>query len=193
MANDFDTRIVQSDEFFRADAAKRTIGGYAIVFNVQTQLGPDLWEEIAPEAVDRSLNNGDDIRALKDHNKEMVIGRRSKGTLRLTKDAHGVFAEIDVPDTQVGNDLLVNVARGDYDGMSFSFYSPRYERVRSGAKTLGILRDMRIREVSPVSFPAYPQTTLALRCMEGWNAPVEKPASDLLIEFNQRLRERKNR
>jgi HK97 family phage prohead protease len=189
----FDTRFFKGDDAFRADSKSRTITGYAIVFNQRAQIGPDLWEEILPEAVDRSLDGGDDIRALKDHNKEQVIGRRSKGTLRLFKDTYGVRAEIDVPETQVGNDLLVSVMRGDYDGMSFSFFEPKYDVRRENGKLIGILRDMRIREVSPVSFPAYTATTLAMRSVQEWQQEQTqtKRASDLLFEFNQKLRERR--
>jgi uncharacterized protein len=194
MSQVFDTRLTILDDTFRADPTSRTLHGYAVVFNTLTEIGPGIWEEIAPEAVDRSLNNNDDIRALKDHKPDAVLGRRSKGTLRLQKDQRGLRVEIDVPKTQVGEDLLVSVQRGDVDGMSFSFFNQKYQFRTESGKRIARLVDCQLREVSPVSFPAYPQTTLALRSMQEWQdtlTPVEKPASDVLIAFNQRLRERR--
>jgi HK97 family phage prohead protease len=135
----------------------RTLRGYAIAFN---SLSADLGgfrELILPEAVDRTLREARDVRALVDHDPSQVLGRTTAGTLRLHKDERGLLAEIDPPDTQVGRDILTLVARGDVNGMSFAFTVPhggdRFE-VRDGVP-VRIIHDMVIAEVSVVTFPAY--------------------------------------
>lgn len=80
----------------RAEASDngRKIRGYPIVFNsLSVDLG-GFREIIAPEAVERTLNEGLDVRALVDHDSSKVIGRTRSGTLRLRKDAKGLLMEL---------------------------------------------------------------------------------------------------
>jgi uncharacterized protein len=153
----------------------RRIVGYPIVFG---QLSEDLGgfrELIEPTAVDRTLRDQVDVRALVDHSEDptRVIGRVSAGTLRLLKDETGLRSEIDVPDTVVGRDILQLVSRRDVSGMSFTFAVPqggdRFER-RHGTPVRHI-SDMLVRDISIVTYPAYRQTDVqvaqrALRTMQ---------------------------
>jgi HK97 family phage prohead protease len=101
-----------------------------------------------------------------------VIGRRSAGTLRLTKDDRGLLAEIDTPTTTSGNDVLELVRRGDVTGMSFAFRvmpnGERFERRADGPVRL--IFDMTIRSISVVTFPAYEVTNaeVAQRSLREW-------------------------
>lgn len=142
----------------------RTLRGYAIAFN---SLSADLGgfrETIMPEAVDRTLREALDVRALVDHDPSQVLGRTTAGTLRLRKDERGLLAEIDPPDTTAGRDILALVARGDVDGMSFGFRvmpgGDRFEK-RDGVP-VRIISDMMIAEVSIVTFPAYAAADVAI-------------------------------
>jgi HK97 family phage prohead protease len=138
------------------------IRGYAITFD---QLSVDLGgfrERIRPRAVARTLRDGLDVRALIDHDVSKILGRQSAGTLRLHADHRGLLAEIDPPDTQPGRDILVSVGRGDVRGMSFAFRALEDEwRMEHGEPVRDVL-DMEIREVSIVSFPAYPSTSVSV-------------------------------
>lgn len=142
-------------------ATGRTVTGYPIIFDAPTNLG-DFTELVEPSAVDRTLREGVDVRALLDHDdaSTRVLGRRSAGTLRLVKDARGLRSEIDLPKTQAGDDILELVTRGDISGMSFAFAvqagGQRWEQ-RAG-RPLRILTDLLIPEVSIVTFPAYQAT-----------------------------------
>src|SRR5689334_14048664 len=93
----------------RAEASDngRKIRGYAIVFNSLSQDLGGFREIVAPEAVDRTLNEGLDVRALVDHDSGKVIGRTRSGTLNLRKDSRGLKIEIE-PDTDIGyaNDIM---------------------------------------------------------------------------------------
>lgn len=142
-------------------AAGRRVTGYAIVFN---ELSEDLGgfrEIIEPSAVDRTFREHVDVRALANHDPAQVLGRVSAGTLQLEKDGHGLKVSIDLPKTSVGNDLLELVSRRDVNGMSFTFAvvrpdGERFERRAEGP--VRVVSDMRVHEVSIVTFPAYQQT-----------------------------------
>jgi HK97 family phage prohead protease len=76
------------------------------------------------------------------------------------KDDAGLRADIDVPDTTLGNDILMLVKRRDVSGMSFTFSVPqggdRFER-RNGT-AVRLISDMTVRDISIVTYPAYAQT-----------------------------------
>lgn len=144
----------------------RRIKGYALVFN---RLSEDLGgfrEQIAPEAVLRTLREGLDVRALFNHNPEIVLGRTKAGTLRLDKDPHGLAVTIDPPDPVNPPNLLESIRRGDISGMSFSFRTLEDSWDFKTDPPTRTLLDMIVREVSPVTFPAYSDTSIAVRSMD---------------------------
>jgi hypothetical protein len=135
--------------------------GYAILFDtLSIDLG-GFREVITPTAVDRTLRDGLDVRALVDHDPSKVLGRTTAGTLRLGKDTRGLRVEIDPPDTTVGRDVVALVRRGDVTGMSFAFavVRPDGERFeRRAGEVVRVISDMTISDVSVVTFPAYAAT-----------------------------------
>lgn len=156
----------------RAEDEKRTLAGYAAVFNSDTNIG-DWWiERIAPGAFAGTISG--DIRALVDHNMGRVIGRTKSGTLRLKEDAHGLRVEIDVPDTTDGNDLWTLVERGDISGMSFGFRVTKQEWDETGDMPIRTIHAVDLFEVSAVAFPAYDDTTLGKRSLEAARAEAEE-------------------
>lgn len=143
-----------------------TLLGYAAVFE---QLSVVLYgmfrEKIARGAFASSLAG--DVRALWNHDTNLPLGRTTAGTLRLEEDAHGLRVEIDPPGTQAGRDAVVSVQRGDVDQMSFAFdvLEDEWDQDESGT-LIRTLRKVVLYEVSPVTFPAYPQTSVAARAAE---------------------------
>ncbi len=145
------------------DSGKK-VGGYAAVFNSEADIGGYFREVIAPGAFKEAIKQ--DVRALIDHDSGRVIGRTSAGTLRLSEDAIGLAIEIDLPDTSDGRDLAISIERGDISGMSFGFVVTKQswdETVDPPTRTIEALD---LREVSVVAFPAYDDTSIALRCLE---------------------------
>jgi HK97 family phage prohead protease len=117
-------------------------------------------ETIRPGAFKSALGN--DILALADHDPTRLLARTKSGTLRLFEDSKGLGFDLDVPDTQIGRDLLALAERGDLGGMSFGFTIPKNGDAWQGNKRE--LRTVDLREISIVqSWPAYPQTTVAAR------------------------------
>lgn len=150
------------------DTKQPIIAGYAAVFS---QLSEDLGgfrEQIAPGAFSKSL--GEDIRALFNHDRNFVIGRNKSKTLRLEEDARGLRVEIDPPDTTDARDLLVKMKRGDVTGMSFGFRTMEDHWDEVDGKVVRTLIEVRVFDVSVVTYPAYPQADAAVRSLEEWRA-----------------------
>ncbi|MGB3352690.1 MAG: HK97 family phage prohead protease [Mycobacterium sp.] len=151
----------------RSEVAGNKLSGYGAVFNQYADMGSYL-EQLQPNAFDAVLSDpASDVRSFWNHDSTMLLGRQSSGTLRLSVDSHGLAFELDLPKTSYANDVRELAARGDLTGMSFGFIP--------GEEVWGTVghRDLRTHvsvakliEVSPVSLPAYPGTTVQLRSLE---------------------------
>lgn len=165
-----------------SDGKPAMISGYSARFNeLSVVLYGMFRERIAPGAFTESLAS-DDIRSLWNHNADHVLGRNKNGTLRLREDEVGLFMEVDPPDTQAGRDALISVQRGDVSQQSFMFdVQPDgddwYEDEQG--QIIRTLTRVRLYEVSPVTFPAYPQTSAEAR---GENKLVELPTLPRWVE-----------
>jgi len=161
----------------RAEGAKRTLTGYAAVWNSDTTIGDYFVERIAPGAFTKALRESD-ILALVNHDWGRVVGRTRSKTLRLMEDERGLKVEIDVPDTTDGNDLWTLVERGDISGMSFSFRATKQEWDESGDIPHRTVLEAELYEVTATPIPAYPDTTLAKRSLEAARAETEAAGKD---------------
>lgn len=149
---------------------KNKLTGYALKWGVRYNMG---WftEEISREA----LREADlsDVRALLNHDPNMVLGRTKSGTLKLEQDGTGLRYEIDLPDTQAARDLSVSIQRGDISQSSWGFTlrgddsdnGDEWKR-ENGKDHRVIKRVGRVFDVSPVTFPANPDTSVAKRSLE---------------------------
>lgn len=151
----------------RAQQGKPTIEGYAIVFNsVSLNLG-GFRELVLPGATTESLKTAD-VRCLIDHEPCKILGRNTKGTLRLTEDDHGLKISDDLPDTSYARDLLeiMSPERQDVDGMSFGFncLDEEWTQTEDGIPLRRLIK-IELFDVSVVTYPAYPSTEVALRSL----------------------------
>lgn len=147
----------------KKDDETRKIEGHAAVFD---KLSEDLGffrEKIAPGAFKNADKN--DVRALFNHDPNFVLGRNTSGTLRLEEDKTGLKVEIDPPDTTFARDLAVSIERGDISQMSFGFrvVKEKWEHGKDGDLDIRTLTEVELFDVSPVTFPAYPQTDVGVR------------------------------
>ena len=166
MADPFEIRTVDGGELrVEARGLAPVIRGYAIVYNRLSEVLGMFREQIAPEAMTRTLTEAVDLRALVDHDAKAVLGRLSAGTLRVATDAHGLRVEIDPPNTTAGHDIVESIRRGDVSGMSFAFRTLQDAWDETTTPPIRTVTDMLVREVSVVTFPAYPATEVALRSL----------------------------
>ena len=147
----------------REDDGKKYISGYFAVFNQETQLWPGCFEKIAAGAFDNSLKN-DDVRCLFNHNHDIVLGRTASKTLTLRTDAHGLYGEVEInnADSEAVN-AYERVKRGDVTGCSFGFDTVKEESEERGNDWVYTEIEVKLYEVSPCTFPAYPQTEIQAR------------------------------
>jgi HK97 family phage prohead protease len=143
----------------------KIIRGHAIVTNRLSEVLGFFRERIAPEALVRTLKEGVDLRALVDHNPSQILGRMTAGTLRVAQDPQGLVVEIDPPETTAGQDIVASIRRRDVTGMSFAFRTITDSWDESTDPPTRTVEDMLVREISVVTFPAYPQTDVALRSL----------------------------
>lgn len=139
----------------RADSDSPVIAGHAAVFNKLSQNLGGFVEQVAPGAFAKTLQEAD-VRALFNHEPNLVLGRNKSGTLRMAEDNIGLFYELDVPDTTVGRDLVYLMRRGDISQSSFAFRVIEDEwGLTEQEFPLRTLREVALYDVSPVTYPAY--------------------------------------
>lgn len=139
------------------------IEGYFSVFNTIYELWGGDTESVAPGAFANTL--GDDIRALIDHDSRLVIGRNKAGTLELREDERGLWGRILInPKDQDAVNCYERVARGDVNQCSFGFDILREEsEVHADGSIHWTIREVKLYEVSVVTFPAYEDTAVEAR------------------------------
>lgn len=157
-----------------------TLVGYAAVYD---KLSLDLGyfrEKLAKGCFADALKRCD-VRALKNHDDNLLLGRNTAGTLRMEEDELGLPFEVDLPDTSAGRDVAVEVGRGDMSGCSFSFTTDVDEWDWSGQVPIRTIRQIRdLFDVGPVTYPAYDQTSVACRSFSRAQAEREKPKTPVL-------------
>lgn len=157
------------------DSDKKKIVGHAAVFDT---IGDGGWfrEKIQAGAFKKSIAE-DDIRALFNHDPNFVLGRNKAGTLQLREDDKGLWIEIDPPETQFAKDLAISIARGDISQMSFGFEIMKESREvgQGNEPSLYTLEEVKLWDVSPVTFPFYAQTDVSVHSREKWAADQRKP------------------
>jgi HK97 family phage prohead protease len=185
-------RVLPMTEFrVLKDDGKSSLEGYAARFDKWSEDLGGFKEKIARGAFKKALKDSD-VRALFNHDANYVLGRSTAGTLALKEDGKGLFMANDPPPTQWASDLMVSVDRGDISQMSFGFTVEKdeWKEDKEGRVTRVIHEVGRLLDVSVVSFPAYPDTSVALRSLEKSKAEKDKPKFELVEEPKEEVEER---
>lgn len=166
MKTDMQVRSVATEFDIRSTDGGNTLIGHAAMFNSPTTIMGMFREQIAPRAFKKSIKEND-IRALFNHDTNIVLGRNKAGTLRLVEDLSGLAYEIDLPDTQAARDLWTSIDRGDITQSSFAFETIKETRESADPDTTDLplitVREAKLYDVSPVVFPAYEDTDVSAR------------------------------
>ena len=146
------------------DSGDLILSGYFIKFDEETELWPGYCEVIKRAGVEKAIKDAD-IRALFNHDDSLVLGRTGNRTLTLGVDDIGLFGDIIInKDDHQAVGAYARVKRGDVIGCSFGFIPIKIEtEEREDGSYLDTVLELEIFEVSPCTFPAYPQTEIAAR------------------------------
>jgi HK97 family phage prohead protease len=137
------------------------LAGYAAVFNDSSVPLP-FSERIAPGAFRKTLSETPDVRLLINH-EGLPLARTKNNTLMLTEDGTGLYIDAILPDTTEARDLWTLVQRGDVDQMSFAFRVIRQSWNKERTERTLTEVSLADGDVSVVTYPAYPTTTVEAR------------------------------
>ena len=149
------------------ESAVPVIRGYAAVFDAETELWPGTREVIRRGAFSKTLAEGDQV-ALWNHDTNKPLARRTAGTLKLAEDDRGLRYEFEI---NVANswerDAFEAVKKRSVIGSSFAFEPVResVQRNEKGRMVMRELLEVKLFEVSPVTFPAYKATEAQARAL----------------------------
>jgi len=167
-----EVRFLQGQvEVRKAEEGKesRTISGYAAVFDSDSK-DMGFVERLDKHCFDGVIERSD-VVALYNHSEAPGVLARSvngEGTLTLEVDHKGLRCEFEAPNTQLGNDMLESVRRGDIRGMSFAFSVEKdnWESDKEGNYKRTIVKISRLYDVSLVVTPAYDATSVETKGLD---------------------------
>jgi len=151
------------------------ITGYAAKYGKWSLDLGGFTERIQAGAFDEVMEKSD-VRALKNHDPNLLLGRTTSGTLRLKSNTVGLNFEIDPPDTNNGRDIIEEIRRKDITGCSFAFTveEDEWKNKKDGSAERTITKVRQLFDVGPVTFPAYPDTDVAVRSLEKFREERKK-------------------
>jgi hypothetical protein len=164
----YEKRIWPNNELrVTVEGDAKSLIGYAAVFNSMSGNLGGFREKISPGAFKRTIEDKADVRALLNHDPNFVLGRTSANTLRVEEDEKGLKINIKPPNTQWARDLIETISRGDISQMSFGFRVKTDAWERQNEDNIRTLLDVDLVDVSPVTFPAYSDTQIQSRSVNG--------------------------
>lgn len=171
--SDAERRFTSVPVEIRGAADKRAIGGYAAKFNKLSQNLGGFVEQIDQRFFNKSRGDGwPDVMARYNHTD--LIGTSQAGTLRLDVDEVGLRYEVDVPQSR--GDVYELVQRGDVRQSSFAFiaFEDDWTTHPEFNIPLRTLVSGRLIDVAPVDQPAYLDTSVGARTLDGALASLAK-------------------
>lgn len=146
------------------EAGELHLSGYFVRYDDTYQVWDGVTESIAPGAFADSIHG--DVRALFNHNDDIVLGRTASGTLTLEDRELGLWGDITInqKDTDAMNAYYRN-KRGDISGASFGFEIEKETRTVSddGSVHYTIDKVNPLYEISLCTYPAYQATHVEAR------------------------------
>lgn len=157
-----------------------TLVGHAAVFNewteIRSRIEGNFMERIAPGAFNKTIEESRGrMRVLFDHGEDPTFGTKPLGPIaNLEPDSTGLRYEVPLLDTTYNRDLA-EMLRADPPvlGSSFRFQVVQEDRVRRPGKSAhnpqGLeertVREVKLKEFGPVTFPAYAGAGAGLRSL----------------------------
>ena len=181
MKNDREYRTLNIEvrEANEAGEPSYIVRGYASTFEPYVLFeedGVQYKEQIDPHAFDET--DMSDVVFRIDH-EGAVYARSSAGTLKVGVDEKGLFDEADLSRTAKARELFEDIVAGNYPKQSFAF-TVREDSYDRDSHTRTILKVGKLFDVSPVSFPANPTTSLGVATRDYFNGVIEAERAERL-------------
>lgn len=191
-----DKRVFQMSNIQKrtAENGNPILEGYFAKYNQSYEICSGWTETIAPGAFDNVLQSGADVKAIWNHNADIVMGSTAAGTLTLRSDDIGLFGiiEINAKDSEAMNGYE-RVMRGDVTGCSFGFeIKSLEEKLDDDNYKTRITEINPLYEVSPCTFPAYESTEIHARNKKKHDKAVEDFKQRQLDKWKQEVFEKLN-
>lgn len=147
-------------------AATGRLVGRAAVFDRETEIAGLFREVIRPGAFTKTLQERD-VKMLWQHDSTYPMGSTKRGTLTLTQTPQALEVDNDPPTEPPYSGFRQNIERGDVSQMSFGFEVVKEKRTEEEGKLpLREILEVKLYEVSPVTFPAYSDTEIEARARQ---------------------------
>ena len=163
------------------------VEGYASTFKPYVLFsidGVDYSEEIDRHAFDET--DMSDVVFRVDH-EGAVYARTSNGLIELSVDDKGLFNRINLGATEKAKELYRDIEVGNYPKMSFAF-SVGEDSYNTETHTRKILKVKKLFDVSAVSFPANPDTSIDISTRDYFNGVIEMEKAERLREEEMRIK-----
>lgn len=169
----------------RAESNRLVATGLGIVYGKRSRDLGGFVEEVRFGAATKTIQEAD-IRALVNHDPALLLGRSGAGTLVLEDRATvGLHYTVHLPDTTLGRDTAKLLERGDYPGSSFGFRTIEDEWGETeDGRPLRTLLQVAIRDIGPVTFPAYDDSTTGLQSLAAKRSMDFEEVRSLAAEGN---------
>jgi len=166
----------------RASNDGKTLVGYASIFDSPSE--PLPWTEyVRRGAFRKTINDGADVRLLIDH-EGIPLARTKSGTLTLTEDEIGLRVEAQLDETNPDAMRVISaLRRGDLSQMSFAFQTVKDSW--NAERSIRDLKEVRLFDVSVVTYPAYEETVAELRSANNTEADTITPVAPLALRKRQ--------
>jgi HK97 family phage prohead protease len=184
------------NRFETREDGQEVVVGYGSIWNSRSENLGGFYEYISPDAISQETIEKSDVRALINHNPDLVLARSTAGNLSLSVDEKGLRYEFSIPETSYGKDLAINMKNGNINQSSFAFTvgADEWSTDEDGNDIRTITSIEKLYDVSPVTYPAYSQAesdlVVAQRALAMYkeNKEIKEEETDLVARSLAKLK-----
>lgn len=184
------------NRFETREDGQEVVVGYGSIWNSRSENLGGFYEYISPDAISQETIEKSDVRALINHNPDLVLARSTAGNLSLSVDEKGLRYEFSIPETSYGKDLAINMKNGNINQSSFAFTvgADEWSTDEDGNDIRTITSIEKLYDVSPVTYPAYSQAesdlVVAQRALAMYkeNKEIKEEETDLVARSLAQLK-----
>ena len=184
------------NRFETREDGQEVVVGYGSIWNSRSENLGGFYEYISPDAISQETIDKSDVRALINHDPNLVLARSTAGNLTLSVDEKGLRYEFSIPETSYGKDLAINMKNGNINQSSFAFTvgSDEWSTDEDGNDIRTITSIEKLYDVSPVTYPAYSQAesdlVVAQRALAMYkeNKEIKEEETDLVARSLAQLK-----